>query len=233
MGLTTNDLLEQYQKSPSATRRFKRMDLSGPSPINCSNTPDLIFAQEFDEQTYENFATSNKALDLSPITHTQFLSEDNNGSTSGIDLNVLLDTMAVQLEYQLDLPNGFDSDDESHLLRDNESKFEDESLDSAPLSSLRGLPDCGPSRSSFLQIPVDAFDGKASTGRFQLAQWMLASRFSPVDEFIVRPLGAPARMRPMDALQMRPLGAFRQKRPVDTVFLASTGRISIYAQWTL
>ena len=33
MGLKTNDLLEQYQKSPAATRRFKRMDWSAPSPI--------------------------------------------------------------------------------------------------------------------------------------------------------------------------------------------------------
>jgi hypothetical protein len=187
MGLTTNDLLEQYQKSPAATRRFKRMDLSGPSPIKSnlsvstqaggagnfnfmdplplSDPPTFLMSTTIVAQTLLTSSLPRNLMSkltrtsqlatrhlTSAQSHTQFLSEDNNGSTSGIDLKVPLDTMAVQLEYQLDLPNGSDSDDESHLLRDNESKFEDESLDSAPLSSLRGLPDRGPSRSSFLQM---------------------------------------------------------------------------------
>lgn len=184
-----DDLLELYQNSPAATRSFKRMDRSGPSPIKSNlsvsihaggagnfnsmdslplsdtpnlldvnlhsrpNTPDHIIAQEFDKQAYDNLATSNEALDLSQITHTRFSSEDDDDTTSEIDLNEPLDTMAVRLGYQLDLPDGSDSDDESHLQRHDEFGFEDELLDSVPLSSPRGLPSPrGPSRSGFLQM---------------------------------------------------------------------------------
>jgi hypothetical protein len=67
-------------------------------------------------------------------------------TSSEIDLNEPLDMMAVRLGYQLDLPDGSDSDAESDIRRNQDFEDEDELFDNPP------APSRGPSRQTMLQF---------------------------------------------------------------------------------
>ncbi|KAA1107391.1 hypothetical protein PGT21_012199 [Puccinia graminis f. sp. tritici] len=98
-------------------------------------------------------------------------------TSSEIDLNEPLDMMAVRLGYQLDLPDGSDSDAESDIRRNQDFEDEDELFDNPP------APSRGPSRQAMLQFrSQSSLRGNYAPSRCRMNRVIIAEASSSDEE---------------------------------------------------